>query len=129
MALPGEWVAREAEFLDSGARLQGRDFIVTCIHGTWHFWCPRRVPPFSCPGGPKLDSEAPAALILGFYRMGSAAVFRGTVFTDYDGHPLADGPRLGFYRMGSAAVFRGTVFADSDGPPLALIARTTVFLA
>ena len=56
-------------------------------------------PPFSCPGGPKLDSEALAALI------------------------------LGFYRMGCAAVFRVTVFADSDGPPLALIARTTVFLA
>ena len=56
-------------------------------------------PPFSCPGGPKLYSEALAALI------------------------------LGFCRMGCAAVFRVTVFPDSDAPPLALIARTMVFLA
>ena len=104
MALPAGGVAREAEFLDSGARSLRRDFIVTCIHGIWHFWCPRRVPPFSCPGGPKLEFQSRRFPPHGFCRLGwpSAGTHRS---------------HHGFSRVRAAAVFRLTVFADSDGPP------------
>ena len=96
---PRRGVRQRCRILGFWCQIFGRDLYSTCIHGTWHFLCSRRVPPFSCPGGPKLDSEALAALI------------------------------FGFCRMGCAAVFRVTVFADSDVPPLARIARTTAFLA